>query len=226
MNNTLLQQYTAKTIIDSLQPYLTDSRKTRIEQVIQCRLNSIQLAVEAPSDINNALAAIRTCEALGISKIHLINTEGNANSIKPITQGAFYWVEIVFHQTLDDFLQFAADASLQLAGGCVTATDSINDVPVDKPLCILIGNEQRGLSQQAQQNCTYPFRIPMYGMSESMNLSVSAAISLYDTSSRKRSLLNNNGDLTSLQQENLRAKYYLHSTEPRLAEALLKKNDT
>jgi tRNA (guanosine-2'-O-)-methyltransferase len=220
----LLSEHPEQYIIDTLQPYLTDARRERIDAVIECRLNSIQLAIECPSDINNALAAIRTCEALGISHIHIIKQESSAVAIKNITQGAFYWVNVHFYKTMDDFLIFANNEKLQLAGGTVTSEQTLNDIPVETPLCILIGNEQRGLSQQAQQACQYPYKIPMHGMSESMNLSVSAAISLYDVSCRKRQRLGRNGDLSQQQQAHLRAQYYLHSTETRLAHALLKKH--
>ncbi|MCH9643516.1 MAG: RNA methyltransferase [Gammaproteobacteria bacterium] len=221
MTKALLQQHNTQDIIDKLGPYLTELRRQRIEQVISSRLESIQLAIESPSDINNALAAIRTCEALGISKIHIISQEGGAKAIKNITQGAFYWVDIQFYKDLDAFLLHAKQQPLNIAGGCVTATEGIAAVPVERPLCILIGNEQRGLSSSAQQACDYRYRIPMYGMSESMNLSVSAAISLYDTSSRKRTLINATGDLNTEQRTQLRAQYYLHSTTPRLAQALM-----
>ena len=107
-----------------------------------------------------------------------------------------------------------------VAGGTVDATVALSDVPVEKPLCIIIGNEQRGLSKSAQAACDIRYQIPMFGMSESLNLSVSAAISLYDTTSRKRQLLKCASDLTQDQQATLRAQYYLNSVSARLSEAL------
>ncbi len=54
----LIEQYGPETIIEKLDPYINDRRKVRIDTVLKHRLNSIQLAIEAPSDIHNALACI------------------------------------------------------------------------------------------------------------------------------------------------------------------------
>lgn len=220
MNKTnydqILDHYPADIINEKLAPFVTDARKARIEAVIAARLHGIQLAIECPSDINNALAAMRTAEALGISRIHVINPEGSAGAARSITQGAFYWVDIIYHSDLPSFLKQMQLEGVALAGGVVDASGPLSEVPVDQPLCILIGNEARGLSQPAQAACQHRYSIPMVGMSESLNLSVSAAISLYDTSERKRQQLGATSDLTAQQQNTLRAQYYLHSANSRM----------
>ena len=75
----------------------------------------------------------------------------------------------------------------------------LDKIPLDHPVCLVFGNEIRGLSPQAVRSCEHLFTIPMYGMTESLNLSVSAAISLYETLRRKRMLLGRPGDLTTEQ---------------------------
>ena len=76
-----------------------------------------------------------------------------------------------------------------LAGAALNDSPvSMQAVPIDKPLCLLIGNEQRGLSREAMDACQLCYRIPMAGMSQSFNLSVAAAISLYDTTCAKETL--------------------------------------
>ena len=131
-----------------------------------------------------------------------------------------YWVNVHYYETLNEFLEFAKQAGILLAGGTVDATAALSNVPIEKPLCIIIGNEQRGLSEAAQSACDIRYQIPMFGMSESLNLSVSAAISLYDTTSRKRQQLKCASDLTQQEQSTLRAQYYLNSVSARLSEAL------
>ncbi len=218
--SAILEQYPARVIIEELTPYVNEQRAQRIDNVINGRLNSIHLAIESPSDINNAFAAIRTSEALGVGHVHIISAEGTTPMAKQITQGALYWVDIHYYRTLAEFLEYAASQSLTLAAGTVDALTPLHEVSIDQPLCILIGNEQRGLSSAAQQACSILYTIPMVGMSESMNLSVSAAISLYDTTQRKREKLGTQGDATLPEQQLLRAKYYLNSVSPRLARAL------
>ena len=216
----ILTHYSAEHIIEHLSPYVNDARQQRIDQVIHDRLKSVQLALECPSDINNAFAAIRTAEALGITHVHIIAPEGTTFMAKHITRGALYWMTIDYYETLTEFLDYAAQNNLHLAGGIVTATTPLSEVPIAAPLCIMIGNENRGLSEAAQQACHIHYIIPMVGMSESMNLSVSAAISLYDVTQRKRALLNQQPDMTVTEQKQLRAQYFLNSVAPRLSKEL------
>lgn len=218
--NSILEQYPADVIISTLAPYVSEQRQQRINEVILGRIHGIQLAIESPSDINNAFAAIRTAEALGVSNVHIITPEGTTLMAKPITQGAFYWVDISYYNTLALFLNYAREQQLILAGGTVDATIPLHEVSIDQPVCLMIGNEHRGLSEAAQNACAVRYKIPMVGMSESMNLSVSAAISLYDTTQRHRAHLGTAGDLNSTQQLQLRARYYLNSVAPRLARGL------
>ncbi len=217
----LIEKHGSETLIDVLGPYVTDNRKERINTVLNGRLRTIQLAMEAPSDLHNALAAVRSSEALGISTVHIICPEGDATAERTITQGAIYWVDVIYHDSLDDFLSVIKKEGFLLAGGAVTATEGLSSVAIEKPLCIILGNEQRGLTQAAQDACDIHYKIPMYGMTESFNLSVSAAISLYDTTNRKRAALQNDSDLNVAQRQQLQARYYLNSLAPRLITGLL-----
>lgn len=216
----ILTHHSTNDIIEQLSPYINQERQDRISAVIRNRLKSIQLALECPADINNAFAAIRTAEALGITHIHIIAPEGTTFMGKHITRGALYWVSIDYYDTLTEFLTYAYKNNLRLAGGIVTATTALSNIPVQDPLCIMIGNEHRGLSDAAQKACDIRYIIPMVGMSESMNLSVSAAISLYDVTQRKRALLNSTPDMTNDEQQQLRAHYFLNSVAPRLSKEL------
>ncbi len=217
----IFEKYTSTEIIDTLEPYVSEKRKQRIVAVIKNRLHSIQLAIEAPADINNALACVRTAEAFGISNVHIITPEADAKYARGITQGAIYWVDVHFYESFAIFLKHIEKQNLALAGGIMQAKNSISEVAVKTPICILIGNEQRGLSDEALAASDILFQIPMVGMSESLNLSVSAAISIFSMSSRKRNLLQQNGDLSTQQQQTLIAKYYLNSVSRRLIENLL-----
>ena len=94
-------------LIDLLTPYVSATRQQRIQTVIDGRLHNIQLAIECPADINNALAAIRTAEAMGLSTVHIITPEHTAASGINTTRGAIYWVEVKYYSSLKEFLETA-----------------------------------------------------------------------------------------------------------------------
>lgn len=217
-----LNAHSPSLVIDALEPLIYTARKARIDAVIAKRIQHIQLAIECPADINNALACVRTAEALGVSCIHIIHPEGTAASAKVITQGAFYWVDVCFYHSLTDFLNTIEPHKMILAGAKMDGDTSVTKLPVnDKPLCLLLGNEHRGLSNAALEACDITYHIPMVGMSESLNLSVSAAISLYDTTTRKRESLGDASDICKGDAQVLRAKYYLNSVNERTIRAVL-----
>ena len=206
-------------VAQTLQPYLTEPRREKIERLLDGRLPTIRVAVEAPSDPHNAAAVVRTAEALGVLNVHVIATEGRALHAKSTTQGSYRWVKTHHHAALEGFL---ADPSMQgvaVYGAWMDAEMTLAELPVDRPMCLLFGNENRGVSPEARAACTGGFRIPMVGMSESLNLSVSAAISLYDVTSRHRAAGAVGLDETA--RAEMMARHYLDSVDERLWSTLL-----
>ncbi len=220
----LISQHGMESLITMLAPYVSDERKQRVFEVISARLSSIELAIDNPYDIHNALAAVRSAECFGISTIHIIAPNNESVGIKPVTKGAFNWVNIIIHNNLKYFLEYCKKRKLDLYGGALQQTSiGVAEIPIEKPLCIFIGNEHHGLSASAKQACKALFKIPLHGMSESLNLSVSAAISLFDITNRKRKQLKRNSDLSAEKATNLKAEYYITSVSERLLYGLLKR---
>ena len=221
MVEQIINRYGASFIIEKLAPFVTDLRQQRILHVLSHRLHSIRIAVETPADIHNALAIVRSAEVFGIMDVTLIQPENTAAGIRGITQGAFEWTHISYDNTLEHFIKKIKRQPIKLAGACLTSDLPLDKLPVNEPLCLLFGNEHLGLSAKAKAACDYIFHIPMVGMTESLNLSVAAAISLYDISKRKRQTLKQNGDLTDTQFKYYQACYYLKSVNPKMITALL-----
>lgn len=218
----LIYQHGADKILTQLQAYVSPRRQQRIIEILNNRLQSIQIALEMPADIHNAYAVIRSSEIFGLTKVHIITPEKNlaSTSIRPISKGAMDWVEIIYYQNIEQFLQAMQAQNIRLAGASLRAEHNLNSIPLEGPVCLVLGSECKGLSITAEQACDWRFKIPMFGMTESYNLSVAAAISLYETTGRKRLLLNQCGDLDAQEWRYLQACYYLNSVNPRLVNAL------
>ncbi len=229
MNETtqhlLIKNLGAEKIVAQLQPFVSPRRQQRIEQVLNNRLQSIQIALEMPTDLHNAFAVIRSCEIFGILKIHIIAPDKLLSGIRPISKGAMDWVDIAFYPNIQDFLQEMQHQNYRLAGAIPRIAHHVDTVPIEEPVCLLLGNEHNGLSAIAQQACDWHYQIPMFGMTESLNLSVAAAISLYETTRRKRELLGQPGDLDNSYWKNYQAHYYMNSVSKRLVKALFKPID-
>jgi tRNA (guanosine-2'-O-)-methyltransferase len=217
----LLARHGPARVVEVLTPYLTEARRARIEAVLTSRISSVEVAIEAPSDPHNAAAVVRTCEALGAMTVHSIAAEGDVLHKKRTTQGAYHWVHTRQHAVLEGFVEDVRSRGLLLAGACVDAKTPLCELSIDRPLCLLFGNEHRGLSESARAACDERYAIAMFGMSESLNLSVSAAISLYDVLGRLRAALGKDGDLEEAAIAKERAIGYVRSVDERLLRGLL-----
>lgn len=216
----LAAHYGAASMIETLRPYLTEQRRERIEVVLRGRLRGLEVAIERPYDPHNAAAVVRSAEALGAWAVHVIEASERILRAPGTTTGAHNWIDTRHHRSFAEFLQGRREAGMLVAGACVNATHMLDDLPLDRPICLLFGNEHAGLSAAAQAACEVRFRIPIYGFAESYNLSVAAALSLYATSSRIRARIGADGDLDEAGRELERARYYFASVDERHAQAL------
>lgn len=216
---SLVAEHGAQQVTRALTPFLTEARRARIESVLAGRMDSVHVAVEAPSDPHNAAAVVRSCEAMGALGVHVVAAEGRALHARATTQGAFHWVKTHHHGDLDGLVAQVRRQGMRLCGAAMDGTMPVARLPIDQPLCLLFGNEQRGLSPRARDACDLLFFVPMVGMSESLNLSVCAAIALYEVMRRKRAQ-GRSGDLDPHERATLRACYYAGSVDERLLRGL------
>ena len=100
---------------------------------------------------------------------------------------------------------------------------SLEILPLDHPICFLFGNEKEGISDEAKKGCDLLFRVPMFGMVESYNLSVAAAITLYDYLRKKRKKLQRNGDLDLQEMIEEKARFYVRSLGIEQSSEILKR---
>ncbi|HEX6240562.1 MAG TPA: RNA methyltransferase [Polyangiales bacterium] len=210
----------AARVVEGIGPFLSEARLSAIERVVAGRLGSVHVAVERPEDPYNAAALVRTAEAMGILHVHVVGVEHGALHARRTTQGSFNWVHTRHHVELEALLTTLQERGVRLFGATMDAACALEELPVDAPFCLLFGNEARGLSAEARAACELSFRVPMVGMSESLNLSVSAAISMYVTSAARRRFLGQPSDLDPQAALREKARYYARSVDMRLLQAL------
>ena len=217
----ILAQYTPETIIKALEPLILPPRLQRIDSVLANRLENIHLVFECPADVHNALAGVRSAEALGVVNIHIINPDNQALYTKTITQSSVYWINLHYYSSLTHFLSSLPSTGYTLAAAVMEGECTPEQLPLTGALYLMLGNENRGLSQAAIDAAQTTYRIPMVGMTESLNLSVTAAISMYQTTNARRELTGQAGDLSQGSYQALKAKYYLNSVSARYLKGVL-----
>jgi tRNA (guanosine-2'-O-)-methyltransferase len=202
-----------KMITDHFSQYITDHKKQFIEKVLNERTRHITLVLEDIYQSQNASAVVRTCECLGMQDIHIIEDDSQYSVNKRVLKGANKWIDLYRYKMRGFNNTEICFRKLQEEGYRILVTDpspdgiSINDIPVDKKLAIVMGNELKGTSDYALAHAHQKIFIPMHGFTESFNISVSAAICLNTLFTKLRSSTIS-WQLSGEEKETLRLKWF------------------
>ena len=170
--------WTVDAVIETLEPLASDERQARIQAVLDERLGSVTVLLDAPHDPHNGSAVMRSCDAFGIPTVHVVPREEAFLIARRITKGTERWLEVHHHASPE-----AAAEHLQRQGFELVATHPQGELtPPDLAhiprLALLLGNEHEGICAALQQAAKRAVRIPMRGFVESLNVSVAAAVLL------------------------------------------------
>jgi tRNA (guanosine-2'-O-)-methyltransferase len=204
-------------IIAALSPLVVPTRRERIDQVAQGRLAGVALVLEDLHDPHNGGAALRSCEAVGLCEVHVIQHKDRFRTSSRVTQGCDKWLDVVQHRDTTECLTALRARGFRLYAAVPSAKHRLEELDPLVPAAFLIGNEHAGLTPAARALCDEQFTIPMHGFSESMNLSVATAITLYTHTSRRRAALGRDGDLDEARLAELRARYYVRDVRGAVA---------
>lgn len=199
-------------VIEALTPLISETRRARIEAVLDQRLASVALGVEDLHRNHNGAACMRTAEGLGIMDIVAAELRnpyplevGQHN--RRVTAHAHNWVELHPVSTSEALVDWARQRDMRIFGAGPRGTLTLDQIPVDTPALVLFGNEADGLQDATMAACDGVFRIPMYGFTESFNVSVSVGMALQTVSARRRAQIGADGDLPAERKARLLAQW-------------------
>jgi tRNA (guanosine-2'-O-)-methyltransferase len=186
--------------------FRTEKRVEKIKWVLGKRQPSLQVVIENIHDPHNVSAIFRTCDAAGIPKVSLVYYIEKFPKIgKKSSASAYKWIEREKYKTIDEcFKQLKKEKFKIYASSLNSDSKNLYELDFSKRTAIVFGNEHRGLSKEAEELADERFYIPMFGMVQSLNVSVSAAITIYEAL-RQRDLkgLYNKSELNSKELKNL-----------------------
>jgi tRNA (guanosine-2'-O-)-methyltransferase len=160
----------------------TKSRIERVRRVLDLRQPDLRIVLESVINAHNASAVMRTCDAAGVLYVHLVGSGPEALPINTaISTRADKWLELHFHPSLADCLNELRREGFQIAATCLRE-DSLahTDLDYTRPTAVIFGSEAEGTSREAVDAADVRIKIPMVGMAQSLNLSVSVAVILYE----------------------------------------------
>ncbi len=222
-----------KELIAFLEGFTTDERREQLLKVVNERTRYITVGLENIYQTQNASAVLRSCDCFGIQDVHIIENDYEFNINPQVVIGATKWLNLNKYNELKNNTQSAL-RKLKKDGYRIIATtphrDDINLEQLDLnkgKVAIILGNEREGISEVVKQEADEFMKIPMYGFSESLNLSVCAAITTQHLSNELRNS-DINWQLTEDERDELYLEWLLKSIKKSelLLEEFNKRNNT
>lgn len=168
-----------------LENILTENRKERFVQVLSKRTNHFTIAMEDIFQLHNTSAVMRSCEVFGIQQLNVIEERYTKSIDKEIAMGAQKWVDVNRFNSISGCISDLKSKGYQIIATTPHENDcDLDDFDITKPSALFFGTERDGLSEEVLQNADGFLKIPMAGFTESLNISVSAAIIIQNLMSR------------------------------------------
>lgn len=178
--NTSQEQYLAY-----LEDFITENRKNKFLKVLEKRTNHFTVAVEDVFQLHNTSAVMRSCEVFGIQNLHVIEEKFGKSIDKEIAMGAQKWVDVNRYDSNISCIKSLKEKGYQIIATTPHENDCLlDDFDITKPSAIFFGTERDGLSEEVMKEADGFMKIPMAGFTESLNISVSAAIIIQNIMSR------------------------------------------
>jgi tRNA (guanosine-2'-O-)-methyltransferase len=173
--------------LEFLENILTDNRKERFLNVLKNRTNHFTIAVEDIFQMHNTSAVMRSCEVFGIQELNVIEQRYGKSIDKEIAMGAQKWVDINAFDSISGCVDSLKAKGYQIIATTPHENDCLmDDFDISKPSALFFGTERDGLSEEILQKADGFLKIPMVGFTESLNISVSAAIIIQNLMNRLR----------------------------------------
>lgn len=166
---------------------MTTRRRQRIFDVLSRRQPDLTVLAEDVYKPHNLSAILRSCDAVGIGEVHAVTPTGGVATFNATSASAEKWVDLVVHDSVE-----TAAAALKQRGFKLYAAHlseqavDYRDVSYIGPTALILGNEKSGVTSAAAELADEHVIIPMLGMVQSLNVSVAAAVILFEAQRQRR----------------------------------------
>ncbi len=176
---------------DYLFEFISENKKNLFEKNILNRTRHLTVVLENIYQPHNASAVLRSCDLFGVQDIHIIENSNKYKLSEEVAMGSSKWLNLNKYNSEEDNTIACFD-KLRAQGYKIVATTPheedvmLDELPIDQKIALVFGTELNGLSDTALENADAYVKIPMYGFTESFNISVSAALSMFHLSEKIR----------------------------------------
>ena len=187
-------------VISVLEPLVQERRQARMKQVFGARLESVVVVFDDPVDPHNGAAVLRSSEAFGVQRIHVIERGNPFLVSSTVSRGSEKWLDVYKHSRTETCVAALKAQGYLMAGAHPEGTLLPSDLRNIPRVAIVLGNEHRGIHPDLEAQCDLRVKVPMRGFVESLNVSVTAAVLLSSATAGRP------GDLSEMDKKRLYAR--------------------
>ncbi|HBL98072.1 TPA: rRNA methyltransferase [Candidatus Dependentiae bacterium] len=179
-------------LVEHLSQFITPSRREKIDSALQQRTRYVVPVLEDIYQPHNVSASIRSIECFGVQDAYIIEQQNRYAVNTGVSKGASNWVTLKRYgregrnNTEECFSKLRANGYRIVVASPHIKDGLLSELPLNQKTAIVFGAEERGVSLYAQENADGAFTIPMYGFTESFNVSVCVSLCFYDIVNRLR----------------------------------------
>ncbi len=179
-------------LLEHLAEFVSDNKKEQVERVLSQRTRRLTVVLEDIFQPHNASAVVRTCDCFGVQDVHVIENRYAFETNRGVSVGSTKWLDIHRYREPDGAntqrcLQGLKENGFQIVAMTLREPSTpLPELQLDQPLALCFGSEKPGLTDEAHSLADTFVHIPMAGFTQSFNISVSAALTLYELTRRLR----------------------------------------
>jgi len=180
-----------KALTDYLDGFVSERRKGRLVEVLEERTNHLTVVLEDVYQSHNFSAVLRSADIFGIQNIHFIENRNKYKISEDVSMGSTQWLTLNRYQKFENNTRECI-TQLKNKGYRIVATSlnersvTLDQLKVDKPIALIFGTELTGISEDVQDMADEFVYLPMFGFTESFNISVCAALCMHELSTKIR----------------------------------------
>ena len=166
---------------------VSEARCALFDRLAPLRTRHIAVVLEDIYQSHNAAAVLRSCDCFGVQDVHVVDDKNPFNPAGDVAVGSSKWVDYYRHPSIADAYRHLRQKGYRIVATLPHENDQmITDLDISQPSALVFGTELTGLTQEAIDGADAYVKVPMYGFTESFNISVCAALSLFCLTERMR----------------------------------------
>lgn len=176
-----------KALLEYLSQFISEKRANLFKEILKYRTRHFAIALEDIFQPHNANAVIRSADCFGIQDIYTIETINSFEPSRGVSKGAIKWIDRTSFDNFEDAFAQARKNGYQIVATSPHTEDcNLDDFDISKKSMFFFGAEKKGISEKTKAEADVFLKIPMQGFTESLNISVSAAIIMQQLTQKMR----------------------------------------